>query len=72
MMAYWVYENYPNNRATVHKAECSYCNNGAGVHGVGKNPTGQWHGPYHDVIQAQAKARNTSRSNVRDCKTGAP
>ena len=71
-MRYWVYENYPNNRATVHKAECSHCNNGAGVHGVDKNSNGQWHGPYHGLSEARAKAGSTGRAVVRDCQVCAP
>ncbi len=71
-MAYWVYENHPNNRATVHKATCGNCRNGAGKHGVGRVLTGQWYGPYQDVIEARARANSTGRAEVRDCKSCAP
>ena len=67
MMSYWVYENYRHNKAVVHKAECRFCKDGAGLHEVGENTNGQWHGPFCDASEAQAKARNTGRANVWNC-----
>ena len=66
-MGYWVYENYPHNKAVVHTAECRFCKDGAGLHEVGENTNGQWHGPYTYILHAQEKAGSTRRSDVRDC-----
>ena len=66
-MRYWVYENYPNDKAIVHRASCSYCNRGAGIHRIGKTRNGEWHGPFDDVQDARDRARSTYRSDVRDC-----
>ena len=66
-MPYWVYENYPNNKAMVHRAECGFCQDGAGVSGTGGTANGQWHGPYPDVHQARSQAHFTRRADVRDC-----
>lgn len=32
MSGYWVYENWPNNHATLHVASCKFCNDGRGIH----------------------------------------
>ncbi len=71
-MVYWVYENHPTNKARVHKAVCVYCNDGAGLRRESRAPTGQWHGPYQDVIESRTIASNTGRTDVRDCKVCAP
>jgi len=45
MQLYFVYENHPNNRARIHKAECRYPNDGQGT--PGHSPyNGTWHGPF--------------------------
>ena len=38
MRSSWAYENWRahGHRATVHRGECSMCNEGAGVHGGGE------------------------------------
>lgn len=71
-MTYWVYENYADNKAVTHKAKCAFCNDGAGLHRVGQISTRQWHGPYPNVIEARARANDTGRADVRDCKVCAP
>ena len=71
-MAYWVYENYPHNKAAVHQAICAYCKDGRGLHEVGINDKGRWHGPFEDVLSARTKAQNTMRADVRDCKNCSP
>ena len=71
-MTYWVYENYPTNKAVVHRATCSYCKNGLGLHKVGNVTSGKWHGPYSDAASARDKANRTGRADVRDCKVCSP
>ena len=70
-MGYWVYENFPNNKAMVHMDSCGFCNYGEGVRG--RSPgTGEWHGPFESGEEASAKAWATGRSDVRGCKFCAP
>ena len=71
-MHFWVYENFPNNKARVHRANCRNRNSGSGLRNIGKVDTGRWHGPYLDVREAKAKAHHTGRADVRDCKVCTP
>ena len=71
-MRYWVYENYPNDKAIVHRASCSFCNRGAGIHGTGKTRNGEWHGPFDNTQQARYAAKNTQRMDIRDCAIRIP
>jgi hypothetical protein len=38
---FWIYENWPNSCATVHRADCPFCNNGRGVRAGGSTANGQ-------------------------------
>jgi hypothetical protein len=54
---YWVYENYPNNKAVGHQSTCSHFKKNGG-----KAPaTGLWHGPYDSKGQAASVGRGTVR-----------
>ena len=49
---FWVYENYPTNRARVHRGDCKFCNHGEGKGRGIRNPNnGRWHGPF-DTVEA--------------------
>jgi hypothetical protein len=39
---YWVYRNWIHQRARLHRATCSHCNNGIGSHGTKGALTGEW------------------------------
>ena len=72
-MNYWVYENYIHNKAVVHRAGCSYCNSGMGIHMYGgRRLRDHWHGPFDNSVDAQDFAKNTGRADVRGCKVCAP
>lgn len=69
MTAYYVYENWTNTFAKLHRGTCPYCNDGQGFQGRGtKTPSGQWHGPYHSADEgmraAHAAANGHSNSAV--------
>ncbi len=66
-MTYYVYENYPTNRATVHKGSCSFCNNGRGRRTGILGLNGLWFGPFHTVDEAKRRARDTGRPS-RECQ----
>ena len=60
--AYYVYENYPTDRATVHAASCGFCNDGRGRKGQPVTPNGKWHGPFSTKSIAEDAAKRTGRS----------
>lgn len=68
-MNYWIYENHVHDFARVHRAECRFCCDGAGLHRKGTVAVaGRWLGPFATVTQAVAEAdrlgRETSRCSV--------
>ena len=65
-MTYWVYEDDPTNRARVHKATCSRCNEGQGMKGS-RRPDNRWHGPFGTVREATGYARSTGRPDAKGC-----
>ena len=60
--AYYVYENYPTNRATVHAANCRFCNDGRGRKDQPVTSNGMWHGPFSTTSTAEEAAKGTGRS----------
>ena len=65
-MTYWVYEDDPTNCVRVHKATCSFCNDGKGIKGS-RLPDNRWHGPFETVQKACDKALSTGRLNIKGC-----
>lgn len=65
---YWVYENWTHDYAKIHRADCSFCNDGTGVHGKSSDANGRWHGPFEKLDKALIRARRTSRQTVGECK----
>lgn len=52
---FWIYENWvAEKKAVIHKANCSYCNNGQGTqkNKLG-NKNGKWHGPFNSYEEAK-------------------
>ena len=50
---YWVYEDKIRRRATMHRASCSYCNDGKGFHHmVSGRVGGEWNGPFFGLAEA--------------------
>ena len=73
MSGYWIYEDKTVHTATVHRADCQYCNHGAGK-GYGRiERDSQWHGPYGSEdgirtapIRANSMLRRCGASPCRD------
>lgn len=63
---FWVYVNEPNDKAFVHEASCSFCNNGQGMTNLKLASNGQWLGPF-DQERAVAHALNSGKINIRWC-----
>lgn len=70
---FWAYENWVANghRATLHRAECGFCNYGAGVHGGGQTRNGRWLGPFRSPDKAKGDAERAG-AEVRDCSRCMP
>ena len=66
---YYVYENWVANghTARIHKAECSFCNSGKGIHDTHNVEHGQWHGPF-SVIEDMEKSFSPNRVIITKCK----
>jgi len=63
---FWIYHNWTainGGRATIHKSDCSFCNDGAGLHRVA-NDTGRWVGP---TFTPRRDAKRTGAKHIRDC-----
>ena len=64
---YYGYEDDPTNSAKIHFADCSYCNNGAGVKGT-RLSDNRWHGPFTTLQEAEEVAQRTKKKNISKCK----
>ncbi len=66
--SYYVYAAYPNQWATVHKAECPHCRGGRGqTDRKGKLKTTDWFGPYSTREEAFERASRTGLKVVQGC-----
>jgi hypothetical protein len=72
MQAYYVYENWTRKRSRIHRAECSFCNDGMGVQSADSGNNGMWHGPYTDRALAFKKAESFGYPEIRRCEQCRP
>lgn len=71
MQQYYVYHNWTANqggKAIIHQENCSFCNNGQGIHNTGPTRNGRWLGPFKTKKDALTQARNTEAIRVDYCK----
>lgn len=66
---FYVYENWTNKRARLHRAECSFCNGGRGSQAGTGDKNGEWHGPFADVELARSKIATLDYTDKGDCRT---
>jgi hypothetical protein len=68
-MSYFIYENWvkPGHKARLHDANCSFCQNGAGIHPDAGPDHGTWHGPFGSLADAVERATATGGS-VSACR----
>jgi hypothetical protein len=71
-MTFYIYENWTVDRSRVHRAECSYCNNGNGIHVSNSGRNGKWHGPFSELKLADEAARKLNRADNQHCNTCRP
>lgn len=67
MENYYVYDNWTNKYAKVHKANCGYCNEGKGFHKDTSDTNGQWLGSFKDRQEAELEAQKTKRRTISNC-----
>lgn len=67
---YYLYENTPTNKVTLHNASCKFCNGGKGIHPEAqKEINGTWHGPFTEYNLAKMFAKDSlANHNYKDCK----
>lgn len=63
---YWVYRNWIHQRARLHKATCSHCNNGIGTQGSTNSVTGEWK-PFSTEADAKAFLTATKYEDAKLC-----
>jgi hypothetical protein len=69
---FWVYDNRVHKFARIHRAECTFCDSGRGLHRRGtKAVAGGRLGPFGSVAEAARAAEGTGRSFER-CSICAP
>lgn len=69
-MSFYIYENWTaEKKAVIHKGDCSFCDNGRGVHeNVRGDRNGKWRGPFESYQGAKNIAESLGDRQVRDCK----
>jgi hypothetical protein len=67
-MSFWVYENWVRHKAIVHRGECSFCNDGNGLHGSRQTKSSTWHGPFDTAGNALSRARGCRRTRTEGCE----
>ena len=55
---FWVYTNWTEKHARVHRASCQYCNDGAGTDKEKGDKNGEWKGSFASYDRAKAEAEN--------------
>jgi hypothetical protein len=69
---FYVYENWVLHKAIVHRADCSFCNAGNGIHGERTTKSSTWHGPFETASAALAKAKSCRRRRTEGCTYCSP
>jgi hypothetical protein len=71
MHTHYVYQNWQRSRGRIHKAGCSYCNHGKGMHAEDSGRNGKWHG-FSDRSSAFAAAKKMNVRDMKGCAVCAP
>lgn len=69
---FYVYENWVRDKAIVHRSDCSFCNEGNGLHGSRTTKSSTWHGPYETPAAAMTGAKRCRRTRTEGCATCSP
>jgi hypothetical protein len=73
-MTFHVYENWTaeGHKARVHRSDCSYCNNGQGIHATAGARNGRWSRAFATSDEAFTYAKSTGARSARGCKHCSP
>lgn len=63
---FWVYRNWIHNRARLHRAECSYCNDGNGTQNAQNSKTGEWR-PFASEADAFEFLKSSNYKDAAAC-----
>jgi hypothetical protein len=66
---FYVYENWTNKRARLHRAHCSHCNAGRGSHVGSGEKNGRWHGPFNSIEDGRTQLRDVIYPDKAECAT---
>ena len=72
MTKYFIYESLVSHRVRIHKADCAYCNDGAGFRLNSSVLNGRWHGPYATREDAFRAAKALDRKDTEPCAACLP
>ncbi len=64
---FYVYENWTRDRGRIHRAECSYCNNGKGFQTSDSGRSGRWLPPFQTREDAFKAAEGLGRKDMKPC-----
>jgi hypothetical protein len=66
--AFYVYENWTNKRARLHRADCSHCNDGRGSQVGSGEKNGRWHGPFCSIEEARGQLGDLTYHDKAECR----
>ena len=66
-VSFQFYENKVAGRCRIHVSDCSFCNNGKGIHPDSDGENGRWSEKYSTLDEARIEAQRTGRKVV-ECK----
>ena len=72
MQSYWVHLNRVHKYARIHRADCTFCDGGKGLHGRGSDAVAsRWLGPFDSFAKAAAAGEATGKP-LSNCAVCAP
>jgi hypothetical protein len=65
---FYVYENWTNKRARLHRGGCAHCNGGEGSHGNAGDKNGRWYGPFNNVEEGRTQLTGLKYVDKGECR----
>jgi hypothetical protein len=69
---FYVYESWIRPRVRIHRADCGFCNDGAGFRPIPSALNGRWIGPYASREEAYRSAEGLGRTDTGPCAACRP
>jgi hypothetical protein len=64
---FYVYEAWMRPRVRIHRADCSFCNEGTGFRPTPSTLNGRWSGPYASREEAYRAAEGLGQQDMAPC-----